>query len=462
MWDLSVLGLMGSLLGTLMGASGLWSLCTFLSVHRDSRRRLQVWERAAASCHLQVEEVSSSSARRLRLAARAGPVKVRIEGARELEDDLQVVIVAPGLPGFSEVTIRELRDPVPWVQEIEVGDEPFDSTFYVGGPMRLVCALLDAEARGLLVSVNAECRLELVGGELQAETSDMKLSYVLPGLVDLGWRFSQSRNVRRRLARNARRDPVAGVRLQNLRLLVHESPGDPRTVKALLRRACSDLSPKIRLWAAGELGAEGRDVLLQLAGSEEDDDCSAQAVSALGLELPFERTNAILVQALRGRHIQTARACLEALGRSGTAAAVDDLAKVMACEKGELAVAAAQALRTTGTFAAEPPLIQALQHETAEVQVAAANGLGRLGSAAAVLPLEEAAERSPRDHELRLATRQAIAEIQSRVPGASPGQLSLARVEMGQLSLAQAEAGQLSLATDPAGQLSLPPGEPET
>src|SRR5947209_8374596 len=137
MWDWNVLGLIGTLFGTLMGASGLWSLWTFWSLHRDSRRRLQVWERAAASCKLQVKEVSGSSARRLKLAARAGLVEVRIEGARGLEDGIQVVVVAPGLPGFSEVTIRrELRDPLPWVREIEVGDEPFDSTFYVGGPMR--------------------------------------------------------------------------------------------------------------------------------------------------------------------------------------------------------------------------------------------------------------------------------------------------------------------------------------
>jgi hypothetical protein len=324
-----------------------------------------------------------------------------------------------------------------------------------------VCALLDAETRGLLVSVNAESRLEIVGGELRAETSDTHLQYVLPRLIKLGRRFSQPGDITRRLARNARRDPAAGVRLQSLLLLVRESPGNPRTAEAL-RRACSDSSPKIRLWAARESGAEGRDVLMQLAGSETDDDCSAQAVSALGLELPFERTRDILVQALHRRHIQTARACLEALGRSGTATAVDDLANVMAKEKGELAVAAAQALGSTGTEAAEPPLIKALRHDTADVRLAAAKALGRIGSAAAVLPLEEAAESFSHDPELVLATQQAIAEIQSRVPGASPGQLSLAGVEAGQLSLAPTEAGQLSLTTDPAGQLSLPPGEPET
>lgn len=44
---------------------------------------------------------------------------------------------------------------------------------------------------------------------------------------------------------------------------------------------------------------------------------------------------------------------------------------------------------------------------------------------------------------------QSIAEIQSRLSDASPGQLSLAG----------AEEGQLSLAVDPAGQLSIRGGE---
>src|ERR1700681_1077699 len=226
MWDWSVL--IGSLIGTLMGASGLWSAWTFWSGHRDGRRRLQIWQHAVASCHLQVVEVASYSARRLKLAARAGPVEVRIESARNLEYSVQVAVVVPGLPGFSDVRIRrELRNPLPWVREIEVGDEPFDSTFDIGGPMRLVCALLDVETRRLLVGLNAESRLELVGGEIQAETSDMQLSHALPQLVALGRRFSQSRDVALRLTRNARRDPAAAVRLQNLLLLVCESPGNP-------------------------------------------------------------------------------------------------------------------------------------------------------------------------------------------------------------------------------------------
>jgi HEAT repeat protein len=145
----------------------------------------------------------------------------------------------------------------------------------------------------------------------------------------------------------------------------------------------------------------------------------------------------------------------EVLRVSGAATAVAALAKVMEQEKGELAIAAAQALGETGSLDAEPPLILALQSGTAALRVAAVNALGRVGTALAVLPLQEAARRSLFDFDLRRAIHQAIAEIQSRLQGASPGQLSLTGAEAGQLSLAQADAGQLSLSADPAGQLSL-------
>ncbi|HVR97938.1 MAG TPA: hypothetical protein VMW27_15070 [Thermoanaerobaculia bacterium] len=49
-------------------------------------------------------------------------------------------------------------------------------------------------------------------------------------------------------------------------------------------------------------------------------------------------------------------------------------------------------------------------------------------------------EGSARDSDLHRATRQAIAEIQARLPSASPGQLSIAGDEAGQLSIAPAEA----------------------
>ncbi|HEX6901669.1 MAG TPA: HEAT repeat domain-containing protein [Thermoanaerobaculia bacterium] len=450
-----------SLLPVLFGASTVWG------IRQHNLGRVRAWRDAAEWSDLRVVEFSSPWAWRASLKAKGGPLEVRIEASRRNGGLTSLAIEVPGPPGFTGMKLRREEHRPRGIREIEVGDEAFDSRFFVEGPIRTVFTLLDAEARRLLISADGASlwskELELAGGEIRAETSDDRLPAILPILLEVGRRFAQPVDVARwdvarRLAENAGKDPKAGVRLSNLLLLVREFPGEPGTVEAL-RAACSDPSPEIRLRAAEKLDAEGHDVLVNLAESEVDDAVSAQAVSVVGEDLSFERLTAILRLALRRRRRETAHACIEALSRHGEAA-VDILAKVTAREQGELAAAAAQALGETGSRQAEPPLIQALQHKNMEVQVAAAKALGRVGSAAAVLPLKTAAERSSRDQDLRRATRQAIAEIQSRLPGASPGQLSLAGEEVGQLSLAGAEAGQLTLAQTEEGQLSLTPGEP--
>jgi HEAT repeat protein len=422
---------------------------------RYNRQRLQRWAKTLRSCGLQVTHISKPSSR-LKVEARVGPVGVRVENARKQKQyrDTQVIVTFPGPPGFGSVRIRrELVNPLPWVRETEVGDPNFDVNFYLGGPPALVCALLDAETRELLTTLNAGCQLEIVTGEIRAQMFGSQMDILVPLLLDLCKRFSHPADVPSRLAANAQRESLADVRLQNLTVLTTDFPGHPKTLEAL-RAVCWDASPQIRLRAAIELREEGRDLLVQMAEGLEDDECSAKAVSVLGPGLEQERAREVLARALRRRRIQTARACLETLGKLGPAE-VDILAKVMVIERGELAAVAALALGTTGSAAAEPPLIHALERDQADLQVAAANALAAVGSPAAVLPLKELAERFPRDKDLRRATRQAIAAIHSRLAGASPGQLSLADHEVGQLSLAEAEAGQLSLATEAAGRLSL-------
>ncbi|HYU31629.1 MAG TPA: hypothetical protein VEW48_05660 [Thermoanaerobaculia bacterium] len=415
------------------------------------RRRLRAWQDAAVACGLQNVE----SPGRSELSAQAGPVSVKIDAYGD--KGTRIVVSVPGPPDFHRVSIR--REPlVGSGRETEIGDPAFDSTFLIEGPARLVFALLDAKTRRLLLDVNTASRLEILNGTLQAEhLADSKIPHVLPLLIDIARQLAQPMDVPQRLTESAHRDPVAKVRFQILRLLIRELPGAAWTLEAL-RTACSDPSPEIRLLAARNLGTEGRGVLLDLAESLVGDIVSAEAVSALDRGLPVERARAILTGALRRRHIQTARACLKALGKSDDAAAVGPLVEVMEQERDDLAIAAALALKATGSPAAEPPLIRALRRR--QLRAAAANALGRVGSVAAVLPLKEAAKRFWLDLDFQGPARQAIAEIQSRLPGASPGQLSLSGAEEGQLSLAQAEAGQLSLAaptTGQAGQLSLPP-----
>jgi hypothetical protein len=101
--------------------------------------------------------------------------------------------------------------------------------------------------------------------------------------------------------------------------------------------------------------------------------------------------------------------------------------------------------------AAQWPLIGALRRDHPDLQAAAARALGLLGTAEAVLPLREAAERFQRDRALSSASRQSITEIQSRLTGATPGQLSLAGGESGRVSLPEGAAGQLSFAGGETG-----------
>lgn len=405
------------------------------------RHRLQTWQETARACGLEVLETSSFPGLRLRGWAESS--EVRIESSGDKGRLTRIVVQVPGPP-----EIRDLRIcPEPlfkFGREIEIGAAHFDSELFIDGPAKLVLALLDAETRRLLLEVKSKYGLEVISGEIQTVLSDDdKVPAVLPLLLDVRERLAPPAEIPRRLAENARQDPEPGVRLQNLLVLIRELPGDPETVGAL-REACLDPAPEIRLRAARELGEEGRGVLLELAEYLLNDAVSAEAISALEGTLPFERVNAILDRALSRRRGQTARACLEAIGRSGDPAAVPMLAKVLEREHGELAPMTAWALGATGDPAAEPPLIQVLQREDENLRIVAANALGRVGTAAAVLPLQELADRFLLG-ETRKASRQAIAEIQSRLQGASPGQLSIA----------EGEAGQLSLADDPAGRLSL-------
>jgi HEAT repeat protein len=228
-------------------------------------------------------------------------------------------------------------------------------------------------------------------------------------------------------------------------VLAREFPKHPATREALLA-AREDPDAEVRLRAALELGDEGRDVLLALASGEGAEDATtARAVAALGARLDPGEARKLLGRALRTRRIATAQACIEVLGRQRGPDAVTMLARVLAVEKGDLAVAAADALGTTHDAGAEAPLVRVLDSPSGALREAAARALGRAGTATAVPPLKAAESRH---YDLARPARQAIAEIQARLAGAEPGQLSLAAAE--------GEVGRLSLAdTDPAGRLTL-------
>ena len=397
------------------------------------------------------------------LEGRSGSLRVRLERKRSADEER----VFPETRVFVEhvdsrpvpITLRRqaqgFLDSGPSGRELEIGDKGFDDEFHVTGPHTFVRALLDAPTRRLLRSLLLEADLTVVRGEVSARVAvtttwalhEFALARMLGYLLQVARHFERPQDLVERLASNARLDPLPEVRLQNLLTLVREYPEEPVTQEALVA-ASADASDWIRVRAATALGERGRATLLEVAGRDPGDDAAAsQAVTVLGRSLAPERVREILARALRNRQQGIARACLAALGEGSRGDEVALMSKVMSMEKGDLAVAAADALGSTGSPAAEPPLLAALERDIPELRVAAAQALGRVGTAAAVVPLKEAEARAA-DSVFSRAARQAIALIQSRLPGASPGQLSMASGEAGTLSLVEDERGRLSLPAD--------------
>jgi HEAT repeat protein len=266
-------------------------------------------------------------------------------------------------------------------------------------------------------------------------------------LLDLARRLSPPSDLPGRVAENLATEPEWRVRLESVRVLAAHT--GHAAARAALSRACGDERAEVRLEAAlARGGEEARATLVEIALlASTDDALAARAVARLDEGTPRDVLLRLLGSALRTRRAATAVACLGRLGALGGSEVVHALQEVLAIEGGELAAAAVRALGACGTTEAEPSLLEALGHAEAPVRVAAAEALGRVGSIAAVLPLQEAADGHRFDGELRRACRQAVAQVQARLPGASPGQLSLAAGDEGRLSLAEPDAsGRVSIA----------------
>jgi HEAT repeat protein len=337
-------------------------------------------------------------------------------------------------------------------REIEIGDAGFDGEVYVRGEPEILRAVLDDEtrlsvrdllrhgvstARGrvlapALVTVrdgNVVCETGFADADLRAE-----LGSVLERLLGLARRLRPPADAVARLVENTAREPDWRVRVANLRFLMRTYPQHPGTRQAL-ERALRDTQEDVQLEAALGLGGDqGRALLLEIASREwSGDTVAARAVAALQRDLPLERAQAILGHALRTRRVETARACIDALGSSGEAGVADLLARVLHVETGALAAAAARAL-------------------------------GSAGTAASIAVLKEAAEHEPG---LSRAAREAIASIRARID-ATPGQLTLTHEggDAGQVSLAgDGTAGAVSVAdptSSPRSPAATSPGPPRS
>ncbi len=413
----------------------------YLVTSERRRAHLRVWRQAAARVGLtDVEEAEGGFFEGAFLIGRAGDLRVRLEGYRRGKYERGTKIVVTGLGhGAGGLSLRReglstaIEKRFVGEREIEIGDPSFDEEYFVQGRAPLAVALLDPETRrrvgallrnriamptGGWVDVDASLSdgvLEVRVKESGFSGSRERIPDILAVVLEVGERLVAPRDVAARIAEKLRAESSAGARVESVRVLAREFPQHPATRDALLA-GCQDPSEEVRLRAAVALGEEGRSTLLDLVErTGTGDSCAARAVTALADRLPAERAEAALRRALGGAgRPRTAQACLEALAFLG---------------------------RTE----AEGLIMEALRHEDGAVAVAAARALGKTGTVAAVPALREAAEPGG---QMRSAARQAIAEIQARLTGAEPGQLTLASGEAGALSLAEEEGepGRLSLA----------------
>ncbi|HET6899911.1 MAG TPA: HEAT repeat domain-containing protein, partial [Vicinamibacteria bacterium] len=339
--------------------------------------------------------------------------------------------------------------------EIEVGDPDFDDAVYVEGPAPLLRAILGEPTRGLLLRLlrgrvtelarhPLHVQIIVLHGQVNAELSPHEpggpwtaLPEALGLVLDTARHFVLPQDLPVRLARNASHDSLDAVRAANLSTLAQEYP-DADLTRATVRAACDDPSDEVRLQAAVALGPEGRRIVLAIATREDAaEEHAARAVETLGVDLPADTCASLLARALRAGQTSLALACVASLGRGGAPESVKILADVLASTHDNLGAAAARALAKTGRPEAEGPLLTALGDAAEAVRVAAAGALGEVGTAAAVLPLREMAEGE--GGEVRRAARTAVAQIQARVTGASPGQLSLSAGPAGHISLSEDE-----------------------
>jgi len=419
---------------------------------RRARARVRAWRSAADRMGLsEVVETPRRWLRRPTLAGRSEQLRVRLESYRrgKYESGTRIVIdgFGPGAEALSLVRgglgLRLLGR-----EDVLVGDADFDQELHVQGPALLALALLPAatrlRARRLLSGevqvpgpkgepIKVSAQLDKGGLEVRFQDrllndSSEELFQVLRSAVALAQRLVVPDDLAGQIADNLPHEPEAGVRLNSLLTLARELPDHPDTRRALLA-ALKDKSDEVRLRAAMALGEEGHATLRALlANVAADDACAAAALRALGDRLPSGKVKNVLERVLKTDRKRTAQACLETLGGRGHPGA-------------------------------RHLYIEALRYPDLAVMIAAARALGQVGTAADVAVLRQEAE-TWLPTQLRGAARQAIAEIQSRLSGAGPGQLTLAAGEAGALSLA-GQTGRLSLEPEAKGEPEDWPGAAE-
>jgi HEAT repeat protein len=170
-----------------------------------------------------------------------------------------------------------------------------------------------------------------------------------------------------------------------------------------------------------------------------------RAMRFLTKKAPSEKVRPLLEKLLDSLNPAVRKEAIADLGWLRHRPAAGKLCRLTATADSETAVVLAWALAKIGDPAAEPTLLSLLEREEEELKIAAANALGRVGTATAVEPLMKLTG-SLLGSDLGHAAEKAIAEIQSRLGDVEAGRLTLTKLteREGALSLSR-EGGGLSL-----------------
>jgi hypothetical protein len=460
-------GLFGLLLAAMTASVG------YLIAFERGRSRLRAWREAAAAVGLTGVSEASSFGIPTGVEGKADPLVVRLGSYRrgKTERGTRIEIGGLGHGGLVDVRAEGVGSRLAKVfgdREIALGDADFDDVAYVQGTAAMARAVLGADARrglrALLAGSFSEApglkeltvRTTLLDGHLRVEIRDRvfedvqsRLPAIARQLLAVGRLLVRPDDVALRIAENTRCESLASVRLVNLETLATEYPQHAATRPTLVA-ALDDPSPEVQLHAAIGVGPDGRETLLRLARRDDvPEKVVVRAIAALGVHFPEDLAAEALRHTRESGRLQIARACIDRLAVSGAATYVQDLASLLSSTTLDLAAAAAGALGSVASDTSENALVGALGSPEGEVRLVAVASLGRMGSALAVAPLHTCGAGHPFDPPLRSAIRQAVAAIQSRIAGASPGQLTLATDDVGQVSLADTDAaGQVSLASE--------------
>jgi hypothetical protein len=377
--------------------------------------------------------------------------KVAAEHDNQTQPHLCVTIAGPRIPqGLAFAAERGTGD------DVLTGDTVFDDIVEVRGQPSILLALLDREIRQR-VSEFVGLGGRLAAGQLQCCTPTSFSTGELVRAVRLGlWLArelsSPGGGVCERLARNAKSDPLPGVRLWNL-LQLHEHFPETREAREASQEDLKDPSPWVRLAAVRFLKDEGLEVLEQLAQDRAvPESAAAEAVGLLAARCPAERAGPLLLTALKTHSGEARRQAVQELGRICHRPARGPLLVLLEHADPATGAAAAAALARLGEATAETALLKAMESDARELRLAAILALGTLGSAASVEPLLAFLAIRRLDAETRRGIHDAVGAIQSRLAGAEAGQLSLAATAPGSgwLSVASGDAGHgdLSLLPD--------------